>query len=59
MAFGKEANRGSFPWMATLWTQGYDVCGGTVIGPTTILTAGRPQSHILCACTRHAALHRC
>ena len=42
---GQEAEVNSIPWQVLIVYQYYPICGGTIIGPSTILTAGHCLEH--------------
>ena len=43
---GQEAEVNSIPWQVFIvWKMMYVICGGTIIGPSTILTAAHCLDH--------------
>ena len=42
---GQEAEVNSIPWQVLIVYQYYPICGGTIIGPSTILTAAHCLDH--------------
>ena len=42
---GQEAKVNSIPWQVLIVYQYYPICGGTIIGPSTILTAAHCLEH--------------
>ena len=43
---GQEAEVNSIPWQVLIvWKMMYAICGGTIIGPSTILTAAHCLEH--------------